>query len=139
LSSYDGQELLKCRRWAVVGDVQNTRKWAAKIYEKLKSEGYSVIGVNPRSKDKGVPINLHQGIDEIGAIDVIDLVINPKIGLCILEEARELKIDKVLIQPGAESGEILEFCKLNGITAIESCVLVELSKRLEQPQDTKRP
>lgn len=46
-----------------------------------------------------------------------------------MEEAYELGINKVLIQPGAESEEIIYFCREKGINYIESCVLVELSKK----------
>jgi len=45
-----------------------------------------------------------------------------------VKQAKELGIDKVLIQPGAETIEILDYCRENGITAIEGCALVELSK-----------
>mgnify|MGYP003297504316 CR=1 FL=1 len=59
-------------------------------------------------------------------IDVIDLCINPKLGLEFIKEAKELGIKNVLIQPGAESDEILEYCKENNINAIEDCALVQL-------------
>jgi predicted CoA-binding protein len=45
-----------------------------------------------------------------------------------VEESIKLNIDKILIQPGAESNEILSLCKDKGIIAIEGCALVELSK-----------
>ncbi|HHY46003.1 MAG TPA: CoA-binding protein, partial [Firmicutes bacterium] len=61
--------------------------------------------------------------------DVLDLVVNPAIGLKVLMEAHEQGIDKVLIQPGASSPEILEYCSANGIHAVQSCALVELEKR----------
>ncbi|MGL5616231.1 MAG: CoA-binding protein [Sarcina sp.] len=34
----------------------------------------------------------------------------------------------VLVQPGAESKEIMDFCDKNGITIIQGCALVELRK-----------
>ena len=61
-------------------------------------------------------------------VEVLDLCINPYKGIKIIKEAHGLKIDKILIQPGAESPEILDFCKVNGMQAIEGCALVELSK-----------
>lgn len=60
-------------------------------------------------------------------IDVVDLCINPLTGVNVVKEAKELGIDKVLIQPGAESEDIIDYCNKNGITAIEGCALVELS------------
>ena len=43
-----------------------------------------------------------------------------------MEEAYSLGINKILIQPGAESEDILSFCAEKGIMAIEGCALEEL-------------
>jgi predicted CoA-binding protein len=118
------QELLNYDNWVVVGDVLNSSKYAHRILNSLKEAGFNVEGVNPRDKTDIVVKSLG---DVSYKIDVIDLCINPLTGLNIVKEAAELKIDKVLIQPGAESEDILDFCKSNGITAIEGCALVELS------------
>ncbi|NPV81043.1 MAG: CoA-binding protein [Firmicutes bacterium] len=151
----DGQDLLNFKTWAVVGDVQNTDKWAYKILQALAMVGYRVYGVDPRGRQKEVyETNPHDKRDDSKAmasstlsvvvtslkelpekVDVIDLVVNPLLGLKVLEEAAELEIDKVLIQPGASSPEILEYCKAHGILVVESCALVELKKagRLGSP------
>ena len=60
----------------------------------------------------------------------------------MVQEAKELGIDKILIQPGAESEEIINYCKENSIEAVEGCALVELSrlknknKKVEKVVDT---
>jgi len=119
-------EFLNFKNWVVAGDVLNPDKYAYKILNALKNAGFNVEGVNPKDTSG----NTYKSIKEVPyKIDVLDLCINPIKGLSIIKEAKELNIDKVLIQPGAESEEILEFCKNNGITAIEGCALVELSKR----------
>jgi predicted CoA-binding protein len=118
------QELLSYKNWVVVGDVLNQSKYASKILVALKAEGFNVLGVNPRDNTE----TLHKTLKEVPEkIDVIDLCINPISGLKIVQEAVELGIDKVLIQPGAESEDIINFCRNNGITAIEGCALVELN------------
>ncbi|MBU3215810.1 CoA-binding protein [Clostridium estertheticum] len=118
-------ELLNYKNWIVVGDVLNHSKYAYKILNSLKKDGFNVVGVNPSANDKEVYNSLR---DIPYKVEVLDLCINPYKGIKILQEANVLKIDKVLIQPGAESPEIIEFCKVNGILAIEGCALVELSK-----------
>ncbi|MBW9150974.1 CoA-binding protein [Clostridium estertheticum] len=118
-------ELLNYKNWIVVGDVLNHSKYAYKILNSLKKDGFNVVGVNPSANDKEVYNSLR---DIPYKVEVLDLCINPYKGIKILQEANGLKIDKVLIQPGAESPEIIEFCKVNGILAIEGCALVELSK-----------
>lgn len=118
------QELLNFKNWVVVGDVLNNSKYAYRILNSLKSEGFNIEGVNPRD----ITGNVYESLKDVNyKIDVIDLCINPIIGLNIIKEAKELNIDKILIQPGAESEDIIEYCNKNNITAIEGCALVELS------------
>lgn len=118
------QELLSFKNWVVAGDVLNSSKYAHRILNSLKAAEFNVEGVNPRDKSD----TLHKSLKELPyKIDVIDLCINPIEGLKLMKEAAELNIDKVLIQPGAESEDILDYCREKGITAIEGCALVELS------------
>lgn len=118
------QELLNYKNWVVVGDVLNSSKYAYRILNSLKQESFNVEGVNPRDSSG----SLHKSLKEVNyKIEILDLCINPITGLNIVKEAKELGIDKVLIQPGAESEDIIEYCRNNGITAIEGCALVELS------------
>lgn len=120
----DGQSLLEYDNWVVVGDVLNSSKYAHRILNKLKEAGFNVQGVNPNSDDKSI----YKYLKDIPyKVDVIDLCINPINGLKIVEEAYSLAINKILIQPGAESEDILSFCAEKGIIAIEGCALVELS------------
>jgi len=119
-------EFLEYKNWVVVGDVLNRLKYAYKILSSLKEADFNVVGLNPSVKNE----EAYKSLADIPyKIDILDLCINPIKGIKILEEAHKLKIDKVLIQPGAQSPEILSFCKENGIVAIEGCALTELRKR----------
>lgn len=122
----NASDLMKYKNWIVVGDVLNSSKYAYKILNALKESGYNVCGVNPRGKSEDIYLNLK---DVKYKIEVIDLCINPLTGIEILKEAKGLGLDKVLIQPGAGSKEIMDYCKKNNILAIEGCALVELSNR----------
>ncbi len=117
-------EFLNYKNWVVVGDVLNEKKYAFKILNKLKNAGFNVVGVNP----KDITGKIYKNLKEVPfSIDVIDLCINPIAGLKIVQDAESSKINKVLIQPGAESADILSLCENKGIIAIEGCALVELS------------
>lgn len=120
------QELMDYKNWVVVGDVLNSSKYAYKIFHRLEDKGYNVSGVNPRAKDGDVYKDLRTVPH---SIEVIDLCINPSLGIEIVKEAKELGIKYFLIQPGAESDEILNFCRDNDLVAIEGCALFELSKK----------
>jgi predicted CoA-binding protein len=118
-------ELLNYKNWVVVGDVLNESKYAARILGSLEKADFNVTGVNPRDNTG----RLYKELKDVPyKIEVIDLCINPIQGLKVIENAADLKIDKVLIQPGAESEDILSLCRNRGIIAIEGCALVELSR-----------
>lgn len=118
------KELLDYKNWVVIGKVLDPEKFPYKILKSLEQGDFNVKGVNPKDATGEV----YKSLKEVPyKIDVIDLCINPALGIDIIKEAKELGIDKVLIQPGAESDEILSYCKQEGITAIEGCALVLLS------------
>ena len=118
----DIKELIKLRNWVVIGDVSNESKYAYKILNKFNENEYKVSGVHPKGGE-----GIYKTIKEVPHnIDAIDLCINAKLGIEYIKEAKELGIKNVLIQPGAESDEILRYCKENGINAIENCALVQL-------------
>ncbi|MBU3108828.1 CoA-binding protein [Clostridium gasigenes] len=118
----EAKELIKEKNWVVIGDVANSTKYAYKILEKFKLKGHTVVGVHPKSGD-----GVYKTLKEVPyKIDSIDLCINPKLGLEFIKEAKEIGITKVLIQPGAESAEIINYCNENNIMAIRGCALVEL-------------
>lgn len=121
------REFLDYKNWAVAGDVLNPSKYAYKILDSLKGDGFNAVGVNLSTDNQEVYNNLS---DIPYEIEVLDLCINPYKGIKIVQEAHKLKIDKILIQPGAESSEILNFCLVNGIQAIQGCALVELLYKL---------
>jgi uncharacterized protein len=121
----DASEFLNYKNWIVVGDVLNPSKYAYKILNSLERDGFNVVGVNPSINNEVVYNSLR---DIPYKVEVLNLCINPYKGIKIIKEALGLKINKILIQPGAESPEILKFCTENGMQAIEGCTLVELSK-----------
>ena len=109
--------------WAVIGDVLNPAKPAARVVSTLKNDGKTVHLINPRDKTG----TCFAGLQDVGQpIDVVDLCINHIEGLKQMEQAAALGISQVFIQPGAESAEILAFCKDKGIEVFQGCVMVEM-------------
>jgi predicted CoA-binding protein len=117
-------EMLAHKKWAVVGDVLNTAKYAYRILEKLKSLDYEVHGVHPRG-GQGV----YTSLKELPAPpDIMCLVINPALGMEFVRQAQEAGVKGVWIQPGADADEIIEYCRELGLCYLQACVLVETSK-----------
>ena len=123
------EDILTFQNWVVIGDVLNEKKYAYRIANRLKNENYTVYQLNPIKKIEGIYNNLDSLVAEGIKVDIMDLVITPRIGLGILIEAAKLGLKRVLIQPGAESEEILDFCRKNEIEYLQGCVLRELNKK----------
>lgn len=113
-------------KWAVIGASTNEDKYGFKIYKKLKKKGYKVFAINPNCEeilgDKCYP-DLKSLPEKV---DVINMVVPPKVGLKVVEEANELGIKNVWFQPGSESKELITYCNENKLNPIQACVLVAL-------------
>lgn len=112
--------------WAVVGGVHNKDKFAYKIYNFLKTKGYKVYAVDPSGEmvDNDVSYRTLGEIPE--KIEAVDMVINPIKGEVYLEEAKNLDIDYIWFQPGAEKQELIEKAKSYGMKVVHNhCVMVE--------------
>jgi len=93
--------MLEKKVWAVVGANQNPEKYGNMIYRKLKVKGYEVYAVNPNydtiEKDK-----CYKDLSSLPVVpEVIDMVVSPKRGILVLEEASNLGIRYIWLQPGA--------------------------------------
>lgn len=111
------KEIMDCRRFAVLGDTLNSEKYAFQIKEKLLSAGYEVWAVG-----KELP-----SLNDIpGDIDIIDLCIHPAKGLKLLQENRK-PFQCIVIQPGAESPELLAYLEENNLPYLQGCLLVGLA------------
>ena len=111
---------------AVIGVSTNPGKWGWKVYQKLKSAGFSVYAINPKHKrisnDACYP-NLQASPKKP---DVVVTIVHPKITEKIVKQCKDLKIDKIWMQPGSESKKAIIFCKNNNIKVIaNACFVVD--------------
>ena len=114
--------LKSATNWAVIGDVLNSNKPASRVVSTLREAGKTVHLINPRDKTG----ECFAGLSDVGApIEVVDLCINHVEGLKQMEQAAALGINKVFIQPGAGSEDILNFCEDHNVEVFMGCVMVE--------------
>lgn len=118
--------MLAKKVWAVVGASENPEKFGYKIYNKLKSKGYTVYPVNPNYDT----INGDKCYKDLSSLpekpDVIDMVVAPKHGKKVIEEAAELGIRDIWLQPGTYDDELMKLIEEKGLNAVQACVLVAL-------------
>ena len=105
----DLEQIMQMNAFAVVGDTLNPEKYAYKIKEGLLEQGYTVHSVGKEL----------QSLNEIPG----DLDINPAKGIQLLRECRK-PFRCIVIQPGAESPEILSYLQERNLPYIEGCLLV---------------
>ena len=120
------EKMLEKKTWAVIGANDDPEKFGNRIYKKLLSRGYTVYPVNPKYESlEGNPC-----YRELSSLpqkpEVIDMVVSPKRGRPILEEAARLGIEYIWFQPGTYDDELLEFTKAKGLKYVLACVLVAL-------------
>ena len=115
------------KTWAVVGVTADPKKYGYKIYKKLKNHGYEVYGINLNITELDGD-KIYKTLKDLPEkVDVVNFVVNPKIGISIVEQCAELGIKHIWLQPGTVSEELLQLAQEKGIEAVQACVLVGLS------------
>lgn len=107
-------EVMRYKYFTVVGDTKNESKYAYKIKNKLIENNYIVSTV---LKD--------ESLNNINKIEVIVLCINSIFGLKLIKECN-VKFDMIIIQPNADSIELLEYLNNNKIPYLQGCCLKAL-------------
>jgi len=116
--------------FAVIGVSNNKEKYGNKIYFDLKQAGYTAYPINPNVSEVSGERCYSKLIDLPLKPDVVDIVVPPKITEKVVKECKDLKINKVWMQPGSESEEAIMFCRENDIKVLFGvCVMLERRKK----------
>ena len=120
------KNFLKQKRFAIVGSFRNETKYAYQILQTLRKKGYEVYPVNPSTR-KVRDLTCYASVKDIPVVcDVADIVTPPEVTKKVVSECKEKGITRVWLQPGAESEEVIKFCKENDIKVVYGlCVMVE--------------
>ena len=120
------KDFLKQKCFAVVGSFRNESKYAYQILKTLKNKKYEVYPVNPGLKEVE-DLTCYASVKDIPVIcDVADIVTPPAVTERIVKECKEKGISRVWLQPGAESNDVIRYCKENNIQVVYNvCVMLE--------------
>lgn len=120
------EAMLEKKVWAVVGANSDPDKYGNKIFKLLLSRGYNVYPVNPLY-DEVENVKCYKDLSSLPEVpEVIDMVVSPKRGMAVIEEAARLGIKNIWLQPGTYNDELIKLIDKNGLTAVKACVLMEL-------------
>ncbi len=110
-------QIMKQKNFAVLGDTLNPEKYAYKIKQQMLNAGYCVYPVGKELASLN---------DIAGDIDIIDLCIHPVKGLQLLQENRK-PFRCIVIQPGADSPELLAWLEQQHLPYVHGCLLQGLT------------
>lgn len=120
-------EWLDYKNWAVIGASENEDSYGMKITKRLLDNGYNTIPI-ARKYETVLGEKAYQKLtDYEGPIDVVDFVVNPAIGIKVLDDVIEKGVKRIILQPGTVSDAVVQKAKDNGIEVLEGCVLVLLA------------
>jgi len=123
-------EMLSKKLWAVVGVTDKREKFGYKIFKKLIEHGYETYGVNPKY-DYIDGEKIYPNLKSLPKkVDVVDVIVPPKVTLTLLDEIHELRIENVWFQPGTYNEEVIEKAEKLGLKIVyDDCVYARLIEK----------
>ena len=125
------QSFLAGKRFAVVGASRDREKYGNKVLRAYLQNGFDVVPVNPA----GGEIEGLESFPNLTAlpkpVDGVSIITPPKVTKRIVEEALQLGIRHIWMQPGAESPAAIAAAEKAGANVIAGgpCLLVVLRYR----------
>ena len=101
------KQMLDMKSWVVVGVTANKDKYGYKIWKTLRQHDYNTFGVNPNYDEIEGEKIYHSLKDLPEKVQVLDMVVPPKIAIKTLEEAKESGIEYIFFQPGTYNKEVV--------------------------------
>lgn len=127
--------------WAVVGDVLDTSKPAFNVASSIESQDRILYRVSPTldPKDASPKKRLYKKFLDIPSevkIDAVNLCVNYRIGLVVLEGMEKRGIKYCFIQPGADHADLLKRAEELRIVYQTGCMIVQ--RMVDLDEDEKR-
>jgi acyl-CoA synthetase (NDP forming) len=113
---------------AIIGASKDRSKYGNKAVRAYVAEGKSVYPVNPNESEiEGIPA-YKSVLDIPGEVDVASLYLPPGIGITVLEEIARKGIKRLLINPGAESEELVAKATSLGLDWSIACSILAIGR-----------
>jgi len=113
---------------AVIGASANRSKYGNKAVRAYHERGYTVYPIHPAQTEvEGLPV-YKSVLDVTEPIDVATFYVAPSVGLKVIEEVARKGIREVLLNPGAESDELLQRARELGIEASVVCSILAVGR-----------
>jgi predicted CoA-binding protein len=115
---------------AVVGATDDPGKYGNVIYRDLKRKGFTVYPVN-KNRDTVDGDKAYRSLEDLPQMPtIVNIVVPPREALQTLQKCKELGVDNVWLQPGAESSEVMIFLEAEKFNYLaNACIMVESQRR----------
>jgi len=117
---------------AVIGASNDRRKFGNKAVRAFLRAGYKVVAVNPKLATACETV---EGCDTYGTvldvshdIDLATLYVPPHIGEDVVSSIVEKNISELWVNPGAESRELIERSRQQGLVVHEQCSIIAIGQ-----------
>lgn len=120
------REMLNNKKWALVGVTKDENKFGYKIFKILKEKGYTVYGINPKY-DEIEGEKIYKSLNELPEkVDCVNVVVNSKIALKLIDDIVDAGINNVWFQPGTYDKDVIEKSLRYKLNVVRGCLYVEL-------------
>lgn len=120
------KKTLDMKSWAIIGARPDKDTMGYKIPEIMRQNGYNVYSVNPKYESIDGEIFYSSILDIDEEIDCVDMIVNPKIAIDLLEDIKEAGVKYIWFQPGTYDDEVIEKAERLGIEYLKDCVYAAL-------------
>ena len=119
----------------IVGASNDRRKYGNKAVRAFKDGGWTVYPVNPKGGEvEG--LTCYPSIEDVpGPVDRISMYVPPTLGITMIEAIAAKQPDEFFVNPGSESGELLERARELGLNPIQACSIVNIGLRPDMYPD----
>ena len=120
------ETFLAAKAFAVAGASTNRDKYGNKVLRCYLQNGKTVIPINPRASTIEGVETAASVLELPDGVDSLSIITPPAITFEVVEQAIDMGIHNIWMQPGAQNPEAIKLAEKNGVNVIAdgSCVLV---------------
>jgi len=117
----------KTDKVVILGASNNHHRFSYKAFRLLREKGYSIVPVHPAiDAIEGVSVR-HSFAEIKEKIHTVTVYVSPANLLKLINALINLKPERVILNPGTESEEVIKALQSAGIRVVRECTLILLN------------
>jgi predicted CoA-binding protein len=121
-----GVEVNEIRSIAIIGAVNNRKRYSNKAVRAYRSRGYVVYPISVRNEEIEGLRAYRSILDVPGDVDAVSLYVNPDLGIKLLDDIAKKGVETLFVNPGAESDELIEKAESLGMKPLLVCSILSI-------------